>query len=456
MITRIEVDGFKTLRRAWLDLEPFQAIIGPNDIGKSNLLDALMLLSRLAEGDLSTATAGGRGGAADIFTWGPDGRQGERALLAVEMLVEPTVEDAWGRSSEIRYTRLRYEIEVARREDQGRLAVTHEALLPIQRSDDPWGRRSIGRGRERWLPALRTGRTVPFISTSHGYGRASTVLLHQDGRGGGMVTAAHDAERSVLSTIANTEFPHAFAAREELRSWKSLRLVPEAIIRNGRAAPSSGAIGADGGNLGGTLTRMDWAEPGSVARVGADLARVIPSIQGLAIEEESGRRVTRLVAIGRDGRRQPISTLSGGAVRALVLAALAHDPDTRGVICLDEPEAGLDPATLRRLIPLLLSIPTDLNVTDTRPLRQVIVASASSTLLQELVRQLSSKSEDPIHELRQVLIALCDNEAMTSFHPLRPSQQLELPLDIGADEGTITLADAVRTLSTEGLAAGRA
>lgn len=456
MITRIEIDGFKTLRRVWLDLEPFQAIIGPNDTGKSNLIDALMLLSRLADGDLSTATAAGRGGAGDIFTYDPDGKQGERMLLAVEILVEPMIEDAWGRSSEIRYTRLRYEIEIARREDQGRLAVTHEALLPIQRSDDPWGRRSIGRGRDRWLPTLRTGRTVPFISTTHGYGRASTVFLHQDGRGGGMVTAAHDAERSVLSTIANTEFPHAFAAREEMRSWKSLRLVPEAIIRNGRGASNSGAIGSDGANLAGALTRMDWAEPGSVSRVGAELARVVPSIEGLAIEEEAGRRVTRLVAIGRDGRRRPISTLSGGAVRALVLAALAHDPDASGVFCLDEPEAGLDPATLRRLIPLLVSIPTDLNAGDTQPLRQVIVASASPILLQEIVRHLSAKAEGPVHELRQVLVALRDHDEMTCFHPLRPSQQLELPLDVEDDEGTITLADAVRTLSTEGIVAGRA
>lgn len=454
MITRIEIDGYKTLRRAWLDLEPFQAIIGPNDAGKSNLVDAILLLSRLADGDLSTATAAGRGGGGDLFSFDVDGVQGERMLFAVEMLVAPMVEDGWGRSAEIRYTRMRYEIEIARREEPGRLAVTHEALLPIQRSDDTWGRRNIGRGRDRWLPTLRTGRTAPFISTTHGYSRSSSVLLHQDGRGGGMATAAHEAERSVLSTIANTEFPHAFAAREEMSSWRSLRLVPEAIIRNGRTQGASGAISSEGGNLAGALTRMDWAEPGSVARVGADLAKIVPSFEGLAIEEEAARRVTRLVAIGRDGRRRPLSTLPGGAVRAMALATLAHDPDARGVICLDEPEAGFDPMTLRRAVPVLLSIPTDLNSSDTRPLRQLIVTSSSPGFLQEVVRHLTASSELPIHELGGVLVALRDHDGATWFHPLRPSQQLELGLNLDDDEGTITLADAVRTLTAE-MAVGR-
>jgi AAA15 family ATPase/GTPase len=36
MLTRIEIDGFKTFRHFALDLEPFQVIVGPNGVGKSN------------------------------------------------------------------------------------------------------------------------------------------------------------------------------------------------------------------------------------------------------------------------------------------------------------------------------------------------------------------------------------------------------------------------------------
>ena len=41
MITRIEIDGFKTFENFGLDLHPFTAIVGPNASGKSNLFDAI-------------------------------------------------------------------------------------------------------------------------------------------------------------------------------------------------------------------------------------------------------------------------------------------------------------------------------------------------------------------------------------------------------------------------------
>src|SRR6185503_21164826 len=62
MITRIEIDGFKSFRQFSLDLEPLQIIAGPNSAGKSNLFDALSVLSRSADGEIVTsALAKGRG-----------------------------------------------------------------------------------------------------------------------------------------------------------------------------------------------------------------------------------------------------------------------------------------------------------------------------------------------------------------------------------------------------------
>jgi AAA15 family ATPase/GTPase len=48
MITRLEVDGFKSLRNFAVDLEPLTVFVGPNSAGKSNILDALELLSPLS------------------------------------------------------------------------------------------------------------------------------------------------------------------------------------------------------------------------------------------------------------------------------------------------------------------------------------------------------------------------------------------------------------------------
>ena len=254
MITRIELDGFKTFQDFKLELAPFQVIVGPNGAGKSNLFDALRLLSRLADVDLRSAFQALRGEAGELFTILPDGRPVEKMRLAVEMFVDRQVSDSWGAQAELKYTRLRYELEIARRTDeQGleRLCVTDERLIPIRREDDSWFRHHVSTAREVWWPSLKRGRQGPFISTEEletaikpekGTSISSepekttkpekgtlTISIHQDGHGGRKASVAEKVERTVLSGVTNTEFPHAFAVREEMRTWGFLQLNPEVL-----------------------------------------------------------------------------------------------------------------------------------------------------------------------------------------------------------------------------------
>ncbi|MET8243316.1 AAA family ATPase [Streptomyces sp. NPDC005202] len=47
MITRIEIDGYKSFDGFALDLPPFTVLVGANASGKSNLLEAVDLLGQL-------------------------------------------------------------------------------------------------------------------------------------------------------------------------------------------------------------------------------------------------------------------------------------------------------------------------------------------------------------------------------------------------------------------------
>lgn len=49
MITRIKINGFKSLMDTELFFGPFTCIAGANGIGKSNLFDAFVFLSHLAD-----------------------------------------------------------------------------------------------------------------------------------------------------------------------------------------------------------------------------------------------------------------------------------------------------------------------------------------------------------------------------------------------------------------------
>ncbi len=47
MLRRIHIRGFKSLKDVEVTLSPLVVLVGPNAAGKSNLLDALQLLSKL-------------------------------------------------------------------------------------------------------------------------------------------------------------------------------------------------------------------------------------------------------------------------------------------------------------------------------------------------------------------------------------------------------------------------
>lgn len=54
-ISRIGIEGYKSIRNAGLHLGPLTVMVGANDAGKSNVLEAVELLGRIVDGDLGTA-----------------------------------------------------------------------------------------------------------------------------------------------------------------------------------------------------------------------------------------------------------------------------------------------------------------------------------------------------------------------------------------------------------------
>ena len=52
----------------------------------------------------------------------------------------------------------------------------------------------------------------------------------------------------MLSGVANTEFPHVFAAREEMRHWRFLHLNPE-VLRQPSPMLANQFVLPDGSNL---------------------------------------------------------------------------------------------------------------------------------------------------------------------------------------------------------------
>jgi AAA15 family ATPase/GTPase len=102
MITKIEINGFKSFHDFNMAFMPLTVIAGVNGSGKSNLFDALHLLSRLAETDLKTAFGEQRGNASELFTQFGQDWYADEMTFAVEMLVNKKVKDNWGGESSLK------------------------------------------------------------------------------------------------------------------------------------------------------------------------------------------------------------------------------------------------------------------------------------------------------------------------------------------------------------------
>lgn len=383
MITRIELDGFKTFQNFRLEPGPFQVIVGVNGTGKSNLFDALRLLARLADADLRTAFQDLRGEAGELFRRLPDGRHSHQITMAVELFIDRRIQDSWGAVAELKFTRLRYEVQIQRRPDAHgleRLYVTHESLTPLVRGSDTWLKRYLGPERQKWLPKLTGGRSSPFISTSVKDGLA-TIALHQDGHGGLKSSVAERVERTILSGITNTEFPHAFAVREEIRSWHFLQLNPEVLRQPGSMlAPT--IMAPDGSNLPSTLARMRGEDPLLLKDVSRGLANLVPGIVAIELETDVARDRYLIHARTEDGNTFSSRVLSDGTLRMLALVTLKNDPQHRGVLCFEEPENGVHPFRLQQMAQLLRDLTTDFSDPEQQqfPLRQLLVNTHSPVL----------------------------------------------------------------------------
>jgi predicted ATPase len=448
MITQIEIDGFKTFQDFKLELGPFQVIVGVNGTGKSNLFDALRLLSRLADADLRTAFQDLRGEAGELFRLLPDGQPTNKIKMAVELFIDRHIRDSWGAEAELKFTRLRYEVHIERRADERgleRLYVEHESLTPLARGSDAWLKRHLAREANRWLPRLTGGRS-PFISTSPKDDRP-TIALHQDGRSGKQASVAERVERTILSGVTNTEFPHAFGVREEMRAWRFLQLNPEVLRQPGEMlAPT--VVAPDGSNLPSALARMQSEDALLLNDVSRDLANLVPGITGVEIEEDTARERYLIRARTEDGNTFSSRVLSDGTLRMLALVTLKNDPQHKGVLCFEEPENGVHPFRLGQMAQLLRDLATDFSDSEQQglPLRQLLVNTHSPVFAGQTAVSHCLLFAQMVQRVQPGQVARITQ--ITPVDPRLHKSSGQLKLDWNDTEGQYTLNQVIKYLES--------
>lgn len=330
MITRIEIDGYKSFDDFALDLPPFTVLVGANASGKSNLLEAVDLLGQLIREPTSQTLVdhARRGGPKELFRRGPDGAPVGAMRIAAHVLVH-------GYAG---YCHVRVEAEVTYADPPDPLRIDTKVLNV---HDHHAG--------EDWTPS------VPWH-------------LFPDETG-----QLHCTEVPVQDAAYRRELA------ESTRNWRILEPSPKAM-RVVSSTYDTAPLAEDGKNLGAVLGRIA-RDPESWYDFRADAVALLPDLVEITVEANAEWGQWDVWLQHRHEHRVTPGAASAGTLRVLALLAAAHDPAHEGLLMIEEPENGLHPTRVPQLLSRLkgrTSEPATLTAGDGR---QILITTHSPVAL---------------------------------------------------------------------------
>lgn len=326
MIETLHVQGFKSLRDTKLTLRPFTVLIGPNDSGKSSILDAIRFLGRAREEALAEVGAKAMGelawmGSAERFEWNVSGSSSGGA----------------------------YNYELKMLTPSGHL---------LEEKIDVQGR-----------PVARVAKGKATLFDGNGTiadGSLGIPLL--------AVAQFHDARNQARLDLV----------RRALRSSRRYHFDTTAL-RELQPIAESPVLSSRGHHLAAVLDRILGEDRDAFAAIEDTLRQLVPPLQGISlrtvmIDEKTPAKALDFVLKSNGSKvRIPAAQASEGALLLTAYLALVYG-DTPEILLIEEPENGLHPKRLKAVIQLFRDIST--GKVGNRP-RQVVVTTHNPILLNE-------------------------------------------------------------------------
>ena len=356
MLKRIHIRGYKSLEDVEVSLSQLVVLFGPNAAGKSNLLDALQLLSKLGTSRTLKEAFDPpyRGKPLESFTISQGGIKGlleqERLSFSIEadLSLSDAVVDTVNRQilemrrphgdveskekssppARVRERDLRYRIEVEMLPRSGVLRIVDEYLAALNSTGEP------------------TGQRKPFLERL-----GERIHLRLEGQ-------AHPTyydrylDHSILSMPHYPpHYPHLTAARHELESWLFFYFEPRERMRAANPVKEVRHIGLMGEELAAFLNTMKATDAKQFRGVEKALHALMPNIDGIEVEVSDLGEVELRLKEG--GVAIPARVLSEGTLRMLGLLALTGVGECPALVGFEEPENGIHPRRIQLIAELL-------------------------------------------------------------------------------------------------------
>ena len=367
MLRRIKVEGYKSLAGLDVTLKPLSVLFGPNAAGKSNLLDALQILSRMATSRTlrEAFEPPCRGKPLECFAFGSGGVKGllsqETASFTIEADVElspAVIETVDHQIREMKKTKTGTPGDTNKsRTRSSNLSFVREKYLRYRVSIEILPKSGILRVADEYLAALNakgepTGKRSPFLEKMQ-----DRLHLRMEGQAH---PTYHDLylDHCILSMpLYPPHYPHLVAMRQELASWFFFYFEPRERMRAANPVKEVHHIGLMGEELASFLNTLKVLDPRQFEAVEKSLHLVVPSVTGIDVNVNNlGQTELRLL----EGNTPiPASVLSEGTLRILGLLALGGVKEPLALLGFEEPENGVHPRRIRMIAELLKTRASD-------------------------------------------------------------------------------------------------
>jgi predicted ATPase len=350
MIKKLKITHYKSLKNVEITLSKLVVIFGANAVGKSNLFDALNLLSRLVtQKNLKDAFAEHRGLPIEAVHYSngdmAELQQTHTIYFAVDVELSDAVvhevekrireyrgdiNDEIQTQSQITERLLRYEIELQVELNSGQIGVVTERLTSLSQQGSKTPRQPFLEKVENQLCLRREGQSRPtFHKTGLDYTIVSTALYPP-------------------------HYPHITAFREEMSHCHCYYFEPRALMRAGNSIAQVTHLGSRGEDLAAFYHTLAHQNPPQFQALKLAAKQLLPRLTDLEIERTG--KAELFLRLWEEEASFSNRLISEGTLRVLGLLAALSPTSGATTLCYEEPENGVHPRRLRPLSELIKNV----------------------------------------------------------------------------------------------------
>jgi predicted ATPase len=349
-LLELRVENFRSLRSVSIPLGPLTVLVGPNAVGKSNVLKVFQLLAAIIRTDLEPALDA-HGGFDEVAFWG---RGAAPKQFSIGLKATWTTNASTNAPDE-------YALTVGKSRTSG----SREGSYRLTRTERFQFKRTKGRGRRVTI----SGTQARVVDTSAGTESESRIGIQRLSSG-----------LSTLPRLAPSEGGTEIRKMAgNLSSFRVFDVDVAAARLPSRVYAIRHALGLseNADNLAGFLLWLSEQNEEAWERLVDDARTVLPQLVTIDFAQVGGASEQVAVYLRERGLRRPtpLADASYGTVRLLGLLALLYDPAPPALTCVEEIDHGLHPQALSLVVERLREAST---------LTQFIVATHSPALADRL------------------------------------------------------------------------